>query len=872
MSNRSSSPVLRSRLALVVVAAVVILVLPLPSLAVAPPGPPSVRTVDPHGPTNRQLDAYAWTPSATSEGPRTPLLGGTPTANNSTRNVLVDVPCDSGGNAEVESAYDPAASVLYDAWIGCGGIGFARSLDRGYSFQAATPVPGSTNGSSWDPAIAVAPNGTVFVSYMVQNATGPMPMVAWSTDHGASFAGESVAFLPNPHEFGDRDFLAVGPNGTVYLTWDYSPNSSLDQIGCASGGSCYFVAGDYNILLVRSSDGGRNWSDPVPVSAGYPNGGAPCGPLLVAPDGAVDVLYEGYRVTVVNSTHLLGPGLNYFARSTDGGASFSAPVPVSNLTFPTTDWWINGALSQDASGTLYATFDSPNATNDTAYVALSRDQGTTWSDPVRVNPDSDPAAHIMVEAAGGGNGTAYLAWMSNNSSAGWSTFETVLSGNGSVVGPVIRISDQAGVPGYWVGDTIGVSFLGDGEVAVSWSYGVTVSSLLASQVFSATIGEPLPGPPTITAVRPGIANATIDWAPSAAGGPSDAFEVAWGIEGQFASRSNVSGSDRSITLYGLVADAHYVVEVAAVDSAGVGPSSAPRGLVLTAWSVLTGTVTPHGAEVSLDHQPLSVLGDGTFSVNTTIGAHLITSVAFGFLPYALPVTLPWNASAFEALLLSPAPGAVQGSIAPYSANVTWDGVRVSLGLTGGFRFSGPAGSVHTLNASLVGYLPRGEVVTIPQNATFWLNFTLLPRNGTIELEVLPVGATVTVDGVPVPLNADGFANASRPPGVYAVRAEASGYLPFSENVSVSSTPQLVFVNLTRAPMTGGPAAFPGGTAGEALLGVLAVVGVAVVLASRSRRRSRPSHPSTVFGDAAPPFADASAGSTEGPSGPRADPP
>ena len=529
---RAPSHVPRALASVVVLAALVALTLP----SLAPPPTVEPTTASPAIVPRPSADLPGATPVVPHASgpvrPPAPLHGLPGPANGSIRNVLVDAACASGGNAEVESAYDPSAAILYDAWIGCGGIGFARSLDGGFSFQTATTVLGSTNGSSWDPSVAVAPNGTVLVGFMHSNATGPMPMVAWSTDHGASFSGDAVAFRPNPREFGDRDFLAVAPNGTVYLTWDYSPNASLDQIGCASGGSCYFTAGDYNIVLVASSDGGRNWSSPVPVSAGYPNGGAPCGPLTVAPDGTVDVLYEGYQVTIVNtSTHLLGPGLNYFARSTDGGRTFSTPVPVSNLSFPTTDWWINGAITLDASGTLYATFDSINGTSDTAYIVLSRDGGGTWSTPIRLNPDVNGAPHIMAQAAGGGNGTAYVAWMSNNSSAGWSILESVLSGNGTTLSSPVTLSDQFGADGYWVGDTIGVSSLGGGRVAVSWTYAVNVSGLLASQIFSATVGEPLPGAPTITEVLPGIAGATVQWAASTAGGPSDAFQVGGGPPG-----------------------------------------------------------------------------------------------------------------------------------------------------------------------------------------------------------------------------------------------------------------------------------------------------------------------------------------------------
>src|SRR6185312_15323034 len=57
----------------------------------------------------------------------------------------------AGQNAEVEAA--TAAPYIYQVWIGCGGIGFARSTDTGATYSAAVELPGS--GGAWDPSIAV---------------------------------------------------------------------------------------------------------------------------------------------------------------------------------------------------------------------------------------------------------------------------------------------------------------------------------------------------------------------------------------------------------------------------------------------------------------------------------------------------------------------------------------------------------------------------------------------------------------------------------------------------------------------------------------------------------------------------------------------
>jgi hypothetical protein len=65
----------------------------------------------------------------------------------------------AGQNAEVEEA-TAAPGSIYQVWIGCGGIGFARSTDGGATYSAGMEMPGS--GGGWDPAIAVGPTGIVY--------------------------------------------------------------------------------------------------------------------------------------------------------------------------------------------------------------------------------------------------------------------------------------------------------------------------------------------------------------------------------------------------------------------------------------------------------------------------------------------------------------------------------------------------------------------------------------------------------------------------------------------------------------------------------------------------------------------------------------
>src|SRR6059058_44735 len=187
----------------------------------------------------------------------------------------------TGDNAEVLQAVDPKLGYVYETWIGCKGIGFARSTDGGQTFDAPISVAGSigSNYNTWDPAVAVALDGTVYAAYMRTKESQWYPVVAASFDHGQTFTQVTSLVPPDPKNWGDRPFLAVGPDGSVYVTWDYGPQRTSVTYLCAANGSCAFATGDLNAVFQRSTDHGATFGGMTPVSPGFPASGGDSAPL-----------------------------------------------------------------------------------------------------------------------------------------------------------------------------------------------------------------------------------------------------------------------------------------------------------------------------------------------------------------------------------------------------------------------------------------------------------------------------------------------------------------------------------------------------------------------------------------------------------------
>ena len=198
----------------------------------------------------------------------------------------------------------------------------------------------------------------------------------YSTDGGATFSTPENISGSAHYSQGSRP--VVGPDGTIYVFWDGSTRlASLDST-----------------YMVKSTDGGVTWSRPLSVSTladvipvhntlfrvnSYPAAAAaPNGDLYVTWTTEVkntSPIYTGdteCAANIVGTDAVLANchAVAVYSKSTNGGATWSAPVPVFAagsqtadgypVTQPTPDPDPNGC--QAANGCDGSTFNAPSPT------------------------------------------------------------------------------------------------------------------------------------------------------------------------------------------------------------------------------------------------------------------------------------------------------------------------------------------------------------------------------------------------------------------------------------------------------------------------------------------------------------------------------
>ncbi len=187
---------------------------------------------------------------------------------------------------------------------------------------------------------------------------------------------------------------------------------AVDATGGQYDGNVYVTWTNFStgapIYFARSTDGGATFSTPFQVSdAGYYSNQGSI--PAVGPDGILYVVWYSYDTG----------GLR-MAKSTNGGQSFGTPVAVASVAeipspLPGGDFRDNSYPSMavdQTSGTIYVAWSDFRNNDADIYLTYSTNQGQTWTFPKRINSDpvQNNAQQFFPWVDVAPNGNVYVGW------------------------------------------------------------------------------------------------------------------------------------------------------------------------------------------------------------------------------------------------------------------------------------------------------------------------------------------------------------------------------------------------------------------------------------------------------------------------------
>jgi hypothetical protein len=335
---------------------------------------------------------------------------------------------------------------LWLAWAAAGRVSVARSTDLGRSFTAAVAVNPEPlrldTGPDERPKIAVDRAGGIAVAFAIfkDSAFNGQVFYTRSGDGGVTFAlprpitadpesqrFEAIAFDPEGMLFAawldKRKRALAREKGEAYagaslaFAWSKDGAATFSEARIAKDGTCEccrlglaFAGPGRPVVLFRNIFGDSVRDHAVTTFAG-PTTPGPIYRVSVD-DWGIDVCpHHGPSLSVGDdgtyhatwfTEGRVRQGL-FYARSTDGGRTFSEPMPIGAAERnPSRPFVLAGAR---AVWMVWKEFDGEHTTVN---VMISRDHGSTWSPPRALAQTSDASDHPLLVSNGQ---RVFLSWM-----------------------------------------------------------------------------------------------------------------------------------------------------------------------------------------------------------------------------------------------------------------------------------------------------------------------------------------------------------------------------------------------------------------------------------------------------------------------------
>jgi hypothetical protein len=347
--------------------------------------------------------------------------------------------------SKVTPAFGPDGT-LWLAWMAGGQVSVASSKDHGRSFSEPVVVTKERLNLDWGPdarpKIVVDRNGGIALAFSIfrDNAFNGQVLYTRSTDGGRSFAELRPITAGNDSQ--RFEALALDTDGSVFAAWLDKRN----RVPAQQRGQKYEGAG---LFFAFSKDGGATYSKsrlaqdntceccrlglafagpgrPVIVFRNIFEGGVRDHAIMTFADPATPA--ELRRVSQddwqISACPHHGPGLSistggtyhvtwytngkarkglFYARSQDGGRTFSNPLPVGRADrSPSRPYVLAGPQGM---AIAWKEFDGEKTTVN---LMTSHDDGMTWSTPTTIAKTTDTSDHPLLVSDGR---RVFLSWM-----------------------------------------------------------------------------------------------------------------------------------------------------------------------------------------------------------------------------------------------------------------------------------------------------------------------------------------------------------------------------------------------------------------------------------------------------------------------------